>query len=66
LYGSPNIIRAIKLRRMRWFRHVACMGQMRSVYKIFVTKPEGKNHLEDLDIDVRISEWISGKHGGKV
>jgi hypothetical protein len=26
LYFSPNIIRVIKSRRMRWARHVACMG----------------------------------------
>jgi hypothetical protein len=26
LYCSPNIIRVIKSRRMRWARHVACMG----------------------------------------
>ena len=27
LYFSPNIIWVMKLRRMRWARHVACMGQ---------------------------------------
>jgi hypothetical protein len=26
LYRSPNIIRVIKSRRMRWAGHVACMG----------------------------------------
>jgi hypothetical protein len=26
LYSSPNIIRVIKSRRMRWAEHVACMG----------------------------------------
>jgi len=26
LYSSPNIVRVIKLRRMRWAGHVACMG----------------------------------------
>jgi hypothetical protein len=38
------------------------MGQMRNVYKILVVKCEGKNHLEDLGIDERITlEWILGK-----
>jgi hypothetical protein len=27
LYSSPNIIRQIKSRRMRWAGHVACMGE---------------------------------------
>jgi hypothetical protein len=26
LYSSPNIIRVIKLRRIRWAGHVTCMG----------------------------------------
>ena len=29
LYRSPNIVRVIKLRRMRWAGHVACMGEER-------------------------------------
>jgi hypothetical protein len=27
LYSSPNIVRVIKSRRMRWAGHVACMGE---------------------------------------
>jgi hypothetical protein len=30
LYSSPNIVRVIKSRRMRWARHVARMGEGRS------------------------------------
>jgi len=41
LYSSPNIIWVVKLRRMRWTRHVACMGERRSVYKVSMGKPEG-------------------------
>ena len=33
LYSSPNIIRVIKLRRMRWAEHVACMGERRGIYR---------------------------------
>jgi len=29
LYSSPNIVRVIKSRRMRWAGHVACMGEER-------------------------------------
>jgi hypothetical protein len=43
LYGSPNVIRVIKSGRMRWVGHVARLGEMRSVYKILVGKPEGKS-----------------------
>jgi hypothetical protein len=46
LYSSPNIIRQIKSRRMRWAGHVACMREQRNVYKVFVGKPEGKRPLE--------------------
>jgi hypothetical protein len=42
LYSSPNIIRMIKSRRMRWARHVACMGVKRNAYRILVGKPEGR------------------------
>jgi hypothetical protein len=31
LYCSPNIVRVIKSRRMRWARHVARMGEKRDV-----------------------------------
>jgi hypothetical protein len=39
---SPNIIRQIKSRRMRWAGHVARMGEERKVYRVLVGKPEGK------------------------
>jgi hypothetical protein len=45
LYSSPDIIRQIKSRRMRWARHVARMGEARKVYRILVGKPEGKGPL---------------------
>jgi hypothetical protein len=45
LYCSPNIVRVIKLRRMRWAGHVARMGEERGVYGVLVGKPEGKRPL---------------------
>jgi len=34
LYCSPNIVRVIKSRRMRWAGHVACMEERRGVYRV--------------------------------
>ena len=45
LYTSPNIVRVIKPRRMRWAGHVARMGEERGVYRVLVGKPEGKRPL---------------------
>jgi hypothetical protein len=45
LYSSPNIIRQIKSRKLRWAGHVARMGEERNVYKVLVGKPEGKRLL---------------------
>jgi hypothetical protein len=42
LYSSPNIVRVIKSRRIRWARHVARMGEEMVVYRVLVGKPEGK------------------------
>ena len=42
LYSSPNIVRVIKSRRMRWAGHVAHMGEERGAYRVLVGKPEGK------------------------
>jgi hypothetical protein len=45
LYCSPNIVRVIKSRRMRWTGHVACMGESRGVFRVLVGKLEGKRPL---------------------
>jgi hypothetical protein len=45
LYSSPNIIRVIKSRRMRWEGRVARGGEGRSVYRVLVGRPEGKRPL---------------------
>jgi hypothetical protein len=45
LYSSPNIIRMIKSRMMRWAGHVARIGKKINAYRILVGKPEGKRPL---------------------
>ena len=45
LYSSPNIVRVIKSRRLRWVGHVARMEEGRGVHKVLVGKPEGKRPL---------------------
>jgi len=45
LYSSPNIVRVIKSRRMRWAGHVVRMGEDTGVYRVLVGKPEGKRPL---------------------
>jgi hypothetical protein len=45
LYSSPNIIRVIKSRRLRWAGYVAHMGERRGAYRTLVLKPEGRRPL---------------------
>ena len=45
LHSSPNIVRVIKSRKMRWVGYVARMGESRCVYRILVGKPEGTRPL---------------------
>jgi hypothetical protein len=45
LYCSPNIVRVIKSRIMRWAGYVVRMGEERDVYRILMGKPEGKRPM---------------------
>ena len=45
MYSSPNIIRNLKSRRLRWAGHVARMEQFRNAYRVLVGKPESKRPL---------------------
>ena len=45
MYSSPNIVREIKSRRMRWAGHVARMEERRGVYRVLVGQHEGKRPL---------------------
>jgi hypothetical protein len=68
LYSSPDIIRQIKSRRMRWAGHVARMGEGRNVYRVLLGMPEGERPLEKprrrcedgTTIDLREFGWGCG------
>ena len=45
LYSSPNIVRVIKSRIMRWAGHVARIGEDRGVCRVLAGKPEGRRPL---------------------
>jgi hypothetical protein len=65
LCSSPDIIRQIKSRRMRWVEHVASMGEGRNVYRVLVGKSKGRRPLErprrrwenKLKLDLREIGW---------
>jgi hypothetical protein len=65
LYSSPNIIRVIKSRRMRWEGHVARMGEGRGAYRILVGRPEGRRPLvrprrrweDNIKMDLQVVGW---------
>ena len=45
MYHSPNIVRVIKPRTLRWAEHVARMAEGRSAFKVLTGKPIGKRTL---------------------
>ena len=63
LYRSPNIVRVIKSRRLRWAGHAARMEEGRSAFKMLRNKSTGKKPL-GLGIDGRtILEWTLKRLG---
>jgi hypothetical protein len=71
LCSSPDIIRVIKSRRMRWAGHVARMGEGRGAYRVLVGRPEGRRLLgrprrrweDNIKMDLqevgwRVMDWI--------
>jgi len=67
-YSLPNIVQAVKSRRMRWAGHVACMGEDRGVHRVLVGKSEGKRPLGrprrrwEGNINMDLQE-VGGGHG---
>jgi hypothetical protein len=45
LHSSPNIIRVLKSRKIRWSGQASHIGEMRNVYKILIEKCDGKRPL---------------------
>ena len=62
LYSSPNIVRVIKPRRMRWAGHVARMGEERGVYRVLLGRPRRRwvdNIMMDfLEVGCGYMDWI--------
>ena len=54
LYFSPNVIRVIKSRRMRWAGHVTRMGRGKVYTEFWWGKLRERDGLEDLSVDGRI------------
>ena len=65
LYPSPNVIRVIKSRRMRWAGHVACMGDRRSAYRVLVESRDENRSLgrpkrrweDNIKIGLQVVGW---------
>ena len=47
MYSSPNIVRVINSRRMRWAGHVARMGEGRGIYRIWWGNLRERDHVGD-------------------
>jgi hypothetical protein len=61
-YAQANIVRDIKLRRMKLVGHGVRMGEMKNVYNIWLENLKGRDHLKDLGKEGRIVlKWILGK-----
>ena len=69
MYSSPNIIRSLKSRRLRWAGRVARMEHSRNSYRVLVGKPEGKRPLgrprhtweNNIKMDLREVGWDPGE-----
>jgi hypothetical protein len=61
LYSSPNIVRMIKSRRMRWAGHVARIGGEVPT-RFWLGSPKARDHWKDLGVDGRITlKWTLGR-----
>jgi hypothetical protein len=61
-YSSPNIVRVIKSKRMRWAGYVACMRRGEVLTGFWLGGPKVRDHWEDLGIGGRIAlKWTLGR-----
>jgi hypothetical protein len=66
LYSSPNVIRQIKSRRMRWAGHVARSGEGEKCTGFWWESQKERDHLKDRGVDGRmgskwtLERWVGG------
>ena len=66
MYRSPNIVRVIKFRRLRWTGHVHRMEGGRSAFKILTGKPLGRSRrrwdynirMDLQEIGINAGNWV--------
>jgi hypothetical protein len=62
LYSSPNTVRVIKSRRMRWAEHLARMGRGEVLTGFWMGGPKARDHWEDLGVGGKITlRWALGR-----
>jgi hypothetical protein len=62
LYSSPNIVRVIKSRRLRWAGHVACMREGEVFTRFWLGRPKVRDHWEDVGVGGNITlTWTLGR-----
>jgi hypothetical protein len=67
LYSSPDIIRQIKSRKIRWAENVARMGGGEMCTGFCWETPKGKDRLKDQGVDRKMgSKWILGRSVGEL
>jgi hypothetical protein len=65
LYSTPDIIRQIKSRRMRWAGHVARIEEGRKCARFWWESPKERNHLKDRGVEgILGSKWTLGRLSG--
>jgi hypothetical protein len=65
LYSSPDIIRQVKSRRMRWAGHVARMERREKCTRFWWESPKERDHWEDQGEDgIRMDLREIGLGGG--